>query len=75
MSIESWIIEEREKEDRQRREGERKTGISLPRSPPRSPRDPDAEPSIEGHAEPRQSKGGQVQIVDISPGAENTIDL
>jgi hypothetical protein len=74
MSVESWIIEEREKEDRKRREDERKTGIHLPRIPP-GRRDLDAEPAIEGQGDPRHSKGGQVEIVEISPGFESTIDL
>ena len=67
MSVEAWIIEEREKEERRRREEEAKSGIHLPRTPHEL--DPD------DASEQRQGKGGRVQVVEISPRPDNVIEI
>jgi hypothetical protein len=66
MSVEAWIIEEREKEERRRREDEA-PGIHLPRTPGEAGPQPE---------EPRQAAPGRVEVVEISPPLDgNVIDL
>lgn len=70
MSVEAWIIEEREKEERRRREEEERTGIRLPRTPHEMDPGPPDEPR-----QGRRPETGRVEILDISPRPDNVVDL
>jgi hypothetical protein len=67
MTMEPWIIERLEEEERERREQDeaRRSRIELPQTRPATAPEPGAAPP----------PAGGVQIVDISPRSENTIDV
>lgn len=71
MSVEAWIIEETEQQEREerRRREEAQAGIHLPRTPGEDG------PRAGGDVEARPARG-RVEVVEISPGADdNVIDL
>jgi hypothetical protein len=73
MSLDPWIIERLEEEERQRREDDeaRRSRIELPQTLPDAP----APAKRRERDERREPEGTGLQIVDISPPSENTIDL